>query len=158
MFTIDKVQSEADITFFAKLKVELVQYHAQYAKEQGITDLEVEYYDYEHAAANIFTRESYLLKLNNTVVGILQYEQQISEIDKSPIIYVHALYFIDKYRNVGFGIYVLKFLCRTYHIRIECSCWYDIPASQIYKKIGFKEMYTRYFLPIDNQFYESDQN
>ena len=158
MLIIEKVQSEADIAIFSKLKIELVQYHAKYAKDQGINDLEVEYYDYERAVENIFTRESYLLKLSNTVIGILQFEQQISDIDNCPIIYVHALYFIEQYRNIGLGIYALRFLCSTYHLRIECSCWYNIPASQTYRKIGFKELYTRYFLPTDNRFYESDQN
>ena len=158
MLQIQKVQSQEDIMLFSSLKIELAQYHAKYACMQGITDSEIAHYNEESVHQNIFKRESYLLKFPQKVVGILQYEQQISEIDNNPIIYVHALYFAEQYQNKGWGIYVLKHLCNTYNLRIECSCWYDIPASNTYEKIGFKRMYTRYFLPLDNRFYDSDQN
>ena len=158
MIEIQKVQTEDEIQIFANLKVQLIKYHAEYAHMQHIYDTEVSSYNYERARKHIFDRESFLIKLNNNVVGILQIEKQISEIDNEPILYVHALYFCNKYRDKGLGIFVLKYLCKTYKLRIECSCWYDIPARQLYEKLGFKTMYTRYFLPVNNHFYDSDQN
>lgn len=158
MIDFHKVQTEEDIQIFAKLKVELVQYHAEYARKRGIADAEINEYNYEHACKNIFDRESFLLKLNNMVIGILQIEKQLSEVDNNPILYVHALYFCKKYRDKGLGVHVLNYLCNTYRLRIECLCWYGIPASSLYQKIGFQNMYTRYFLPLDNRFYDSDQN
>lgn len=158
MIKFQKVQTKEDIRIFARLKIELVKYHMEYARKHGIADMDIEKYDYEHACENVFNRESFLLKLHNVVIGILQTEKQQSEIDGNPILYVHALYFCEEYRDKGFGIYVLKYLCNTYKLRIECTCWYDIPASNLYQKVGFKNMYTRYFLPLDNCFYDSDQN
>lgn len=158
MIDFHKVQTEEDMQIFAKLKVELVQYHAEYARKRGIADAEINEYNYEHACKHIFDRESFLLKLNNMVIGILQIEKQLSEVDNNPILYVHALYFCKKYRDKGHGVHVLKYLCNTYRLRIECLCWYGIPASSLYPKIGFQNMYTRYFLPLDNRFYDSDQN
>lgn len=158
MLQIQKVQSEEDIQIFTSLKIELAKYHEQYACMQGILDSEIVHYNKESVYQNIFTRESYLLKVREKVVGILQFEKQISEIDNNPILYVHALYFSEQYQNKAWGIYVLKYLCNTYNMRIECSCWYDIPALKIYEKIGFKRMFTRYILPMDNHFYDSDQN
>lgn len=158
MIEFQKVQTEKEIQIFAKLKIELVQYHTEYAHEHGIDDIDIKKYDYEHACEHVFSRESFLLKLHNLVIGILQIEKQQSEIDNNPILYVHALYFREEYRNKGFGVHVLKYLCNTYKLRIECLCWYDIPASNIYQKVGFKSMYTRYFLPLNNRFYDSDQN
>lgn len=153
-----RVQTEDDIQIFAKLKVELVQYHAEYVRKCGIVDTEINEYNYEHACKHIFDRESFLLKLNNMVIGILQIQKQQSEVDNNPILYVHALYFCKGYRDKGFGIHVLKHLCNTFRLRIECLCWYGIPASKLYQKVGFENMYTRYFLPLDNRFYDSDQN
>lgn len=158
MIDFHKVQTEDDIQIFVKLKVELVQYHAKYARKRGIVDAEINEYNYEHARKHIFDRESFLLKLNNIVIGILQIEKQQSEVDNNPILYVHALYFCEKYRDKGLGIHVLKYLCNTFRLRIECLCWYGIPASNLYQKVGFENMYTRYFLPLDNRFYDSDQN
>ncbi len=158
MLKIQKVQTKQDIQIFSKLKIQLMQYHAEYAHINGIDDYKIKKYDYGCACKHVFDRDSFLLKLNNNVIGILQTEKQISEIDNQIILYVHSLYFEEKYRDKGFGIYVLKYLINTYKLRIECSCWYDIPASQLYKKIGFRNLYTRYFLPLDNRFYDSDQN
>lgn len=155
MIKFYKVQTEEDIKIFADLEICLAQYHEEYARRQGINDSVEPESNYERTYKHIFIRDSFLIKLNNTVIGIMQTEIQTSEIDMEPILYVHALYFCEKYRNKGLGGYVLKFLCNTYNLRIECSCWYDIPASHVYEKIGFKKMYTRYFLPLDNQFYDS---
>lgn len=158
MLKIEKVQTMEDIKIFADFKIQLLRYHEEYALNLGIIDSEVNNYSYEDACRNIFNRESFILKLDNIAVGILQVEKQISEIDNNPILYVHSLYFSKQYRDKGFGVYVLKFLCKTYRLRIECSCWYNIPATKLYKKIGFKNLYTRFFLPFDNHFYDSDQN
>ncbi|MBQ4122633.1 GNAT family N-acetyltransferase [bacterium] len=158
MLTLKKVQSDEDIKIFAKLKLELIEYHKMYAQMAGITDFEIENYDYSSACKHINSRESYILQINTTDIGILQFDHQISDIDNANILYVHSLYICEKYRNKAFGIQVLKYLCNKYHTRIECSCWYDIPATQLYEKIGFKKMYTRYFLTTDNRFYDSDQN
>lgn len=158
MLKFRKVQTQEEIQVFANMKIQLSQYHAKYAYIQGIHDSVISEYDYERVCKNIFNRESFLLQLNDTTVGILQTEKQISEIDNTSILYIHALYFCEKYRDKGLGIHVLKYLCNTYKLRIECSCWYDIPAAQLYEKLGFKNMYTRYFLPMNNPFYDSDQN
>ena len=158
MLTFKKVQSDEDIKIFAELKLELIEYHKKYAQTLGIADFEIENYNYNSACKHIHSRESYILQLNAIDVGILQFEHQISDIDNTNILYVHSLYICEKYRNKTLGIQVLKYLCNTYHIRIECSCWYDIPAAQLYEKIGFNKMYTRYFLTTDNRFYDSDQN
>ena len=76
MVDFHKVQTEDDIQIFAKLKVELVQYHTEYARKQGIFDTEIKEYNYEHACNHIFDRESFLLKLSNTIIGILQFEKR----------------------------------------------------------------------------------
>ena len=53
--------------------------------------------------------------------------------------------FIDKnYRNMGIGTRVLNKLKEKLNYRIELECWYGMPANELYKKLGMKQIKTRY--------------
>ena len=87
------------------------------------------------------------MKRNDLRFGILQIEVKTSNVDMQRIIYIHSLYLTPEYQNVGFGKSILSFIHKQYsNMRIECECWYGIPASNMFERIGFKPMYIHYYL------------
>lgn len=104
------------------------------------------------------SRDNYIFLVDGEMVGMAQVEEQVSTVDDSPILFVHGVYIKPNARHNSIGGIFLRYLCRRYKKRIECECWYGIPASAIYEQAGFKPMVTRYVLPVSSRFYGSDQN
>ena len=146
------------LRILAEYKLKLMKYHHRYAKELNINDEVLITYNAEKALATLSHRDSYLIYLNEKHIGYIQVEIQKSAVDNSDILFVHGIYIQDEYQNRGFALRALQFICKKYKLRIECECWYDLPAAKIYEKIGFKKIFTRYFLPTDSEYYDSDQN
>lgn len=158
MFEIREAHTRDDLLTVGRLKIELMRYHIEYAEKMGIHDYEISEYSMEQALSTASSRDSYLFLRNNAAVGMAQVEEQISQEDQSPILFVHCIYIMHGARNQSIGGVFLRYLTRKYHKRIECECWYGIPATALYEKAGFQPMMTRYVLPMSSRFYGSDQN
>ncbi len=146
-----------ELLLFGTLKMELMQYHKNYAESFGIHDMELEEYTLERALNNAEQRDSYLIYRNHRLAGMVQVSEVISDVDQTEILFVHSLYLKELYRNCGIGGLLLRYLCRKYKKRIECECWYDLPAGRVYQRAGFRSMMTRFVLPLNSPFYGSDQ-
>lgn len=158
MLRIKQIYDGTDLLVLGTLKLELMQYHLEYAAKIGISDKELLQYTLEQALATASSRDSFLLLEDNATIGMAQVEEQISDVDENPILFVHGVYIRPGARQNGIGKAFFQYLCRRYKKRIECECWYGLPASALYEKAGFKPMLTRYVLPISNRLYGSDQN
>lgn len=153
-----QVYDNKDLLALGNLKVELMQYHLEYAAKIGIDDKELLHYSLEQALSTVATRDNYIFVLDNEVIGMSQVEEKVSAVDEKPILFVHGIYIRPGTQHEGIGGFFLRYLCRKYKKRIECECWYGLPASALYEKAGFKPMLTRYVLPMSSHFYGSDQN
>lgn len=158
MLRIKQVYDQEDILALGNLKMELMQYHLEYAAKIGINDKELLQYTLEQALSTALSRDNFLFLADGEIVGMAQVEEQVSAVDNSPILFVHGIYIRPNARHHNFGGFFLRYLCRRYKKRIECECWYGLPASTLYEKAGFRPILTRYMLPTSNRFYGSDQN
>lgn len=134
-----------DIQTFGKYKVDLIKYHQQYANKLGLFDEVVEKYDFNDAIKNVGKDGFYqfLIMNNDKEVGILEYQITKSDIDKKDIIYIKNIYIEESFRGIGLGKKVINEL-RKMKYRIELECWYNMPANDLYKSLGAKEIKTRY--------------
>lgn len=158
MLSIKQIYSEEDMLVLGKLKMELMRYHLEYAEQFGISDHELLQYTLEQALSTASSRDNFLFFMNDEPIGMAQVEEQISSVDSNPILFVHSMYIKPDTRNRSIGGIFLRRLCKKYKKRIECECWYNIPASELYIKAGFQPLVTRYILPQSSRFYGSAQN
>lgn len=158
MLEIREVHTQDELLILGQLKVELMQYHVGYAEKLGIHDCEICDYSLEQALSTVSSRHSYLFFRSKEAVGMAQVEEQVSQVDQVPILFVHGIYIKPGARNKSIGGIFLRYLTRKYRKRIECECWYGIPANELYQKAGFRPIMTRYVLPMSSRFYGSDQN
>lgn len=158
MLYIKQVYDQKELLALGNLKMDLMQYHLDYAAQIGISDKELLQYTLEQAMSTAPSRDNYIFLVDGEMVGMAQVEEQVSTVDDSPILFVHGVYIKPNARHNSIGGIFLRYLCRRYKKRIECECWYGIPASAIYEQAGFKPMVTRYVLPVSSRFYGSDQN
>ena len=158
MLYIKQVYDQEDVLALGNLKMDLMQYHLEYATRIGIKDKELLQYTLEQALYTVSSRDNFLFLVDGEIVGMAQVEEQVSAVDDSPILFVHGIYIRPNARQYSIGGFFLRYLCRRYKKRIECECWYGLPASTLYEKAGFKPILTRYVLPPSSRFYGSDQN
>lgn len=128
-------------------KHKLMEYHRQFAEQSGIVDDELKNYSDSRALETLSERDSYLILLDDDVIGYIQTEIKKSIVGNDNVLFIHGLYIDEPYRNHSYGITACKLLYEKYGIGIECECWYNLPASKIYEKIGFKNIVTHYYLP-----------
>lgn len=142
---LKKVEEKNDIQTFGKYKVDLIKYHQQYANKLGLFDEVVEKYDFNDAIKNVGKDGFYqfLIMNNDKEVGILEYQITKSDIDKKDIIYIKNIYIEESFRGIGLAKKVINEL-RKMKYRIELECWYNMPANDLYKSLGAKEIKTRY--------------
>lgn len=158
MLSIRQVYKQEDLLILGKMKMELMRYHLEYAAQLGIDDKELLQYTLDQALSTTGERDNYLFYADDEPIGIAQVEEQISYVDNLPILFVHGIYIKPDARNQSIGGIFLRYICSKYKKRIECECWYNIPASVLYQKAGFRPIMTRYTLPLSSRFYGSDQN
>ena len=158
MLHIKQVYDQEDLLALGNLKMELMKYHLDYSSQIGINDKELLQYTLEQALSTASSRDKSIFLVNDEIVGMAQVEEQISDVDDIPILFVHGVYIRSNARHYGIGGIFLQYLCRRYKKRVECECWYGLPASTLYERAGFKPMVTRYVLPTSSRFYGSDQN
>ena len=158
MLTIIEATTEDELRVLASFKLELMQYHIEYATRIGIADRELMQYCLEQALSTAHCRINYLLMWSGEPVGMSQVQEQISNIDFEPMLFIHSIYITASARENRISSQYLEFLCKKYSRRIECECWYGIPAGKLYEQAGFLPMVTRYCLPTISYRYGSDQN
>lgn len=158
MLRIKQVYDQEDLLALGSLKMDLMQYHLEYSAQIGINDKELLQYTLEQTLSTALARDNFIFLVDGEIVGMAQVEEQVSAVDDSPILFVHSIYIKPNFRHYSIGGLFLRYLCRRYKKRIECECWYGLPASNLYEKAGFKPMVTRYALPSNSRFHGSDQN
>ncbi len=147
MIVLSPLLSKTEEEMFLRAKVQLIQYHYCYALACGIDDSEIRDYDLLSARNSMIGRENFLVKLDNIPVGMVQYQITKSALDDANIVFVHSLYIFDDFQNKGIAYWLLRQLFLMYaNHRIECECWYNIPAEVQYEKIGFRTLYSRLFI------------
>ncbi|MDD3303884.1 MAG: GNAT family N-acetyltransferase [Clostridia bacterium] len=142
-----KVESRDEINQFSKFKVDLIKYHQQYANKLGLFDIVVDDYDDNKAIRNIGEKGFYqfLINYDNRYVGMVEYQIQKSEIDNESILYLKDIYIEESCRGLGIGSKIISEL-KKLDYRIELECWYGMPANELYRSIGAKELKTRYMI------------
>jgi GNAT superfamily N-acetyltransferase len=140
--------TENTLNTFAELKVSLIKYHVQYARELGFEDEASKKYDCTDAVKH-FRREGYsqyLIKQNRSVIGILEIKKSKSSMDPSQeCLMVENIYFLEGYRGKGYLTEIVTMLKKK-NRTIELECYYELPAHNVYQKLGFKRFKTRYFI------------
>lgn len=76
---------------------------------------------------------------------MIEYQIITSDIDKKKILYIKYIYIEQRFRRKGIGKEVINLL-KKLNYRIELECWYDMPANDLYKSLGMKEIKTRYMM------------
>lgn len=142
-----EVKTPEEIKKFGKYKLELIKYHQQYANKLGLYDEKVDKYTYEDAVRHIGEENYYqfLIIYNDNEVGILEYEIKKSDIDNKDILYIKNIYIDESFRGNGIGKQIINEL-KQLNYRIELECWYGMPANELYKSLGMKEIKVRYML------------
>lgn len=149
MINIKHVQTDdfVHIKTIVEYKHKLMKYHSQFAEQLGISDDELKNYSDSRALETLSERDSYLIFLDNEVIGYIQTEIKKSIVGNDNVLFIHGLYIDEPYRNRSYGITACKRLYEKYKMGIECQCWYNLPAAKIYEKLGFKNIVTHYYLP-----------
>ncbi len=144
---LKKVDCDSDIEIFGRYKVELIKFHQQYAQKLGLFDNVVANYSYDDAIRYINEKGyfQFLIQMDNEIVGIIEYQITNSDIDEKKILYIKDFYIGDDFRGKGIGKEVIK-LIKKLDYRIELECWYEIPANNLYKSLGMREIKTRYMM------------
>ncbi len=144
---LKKVDYNDDIEIFGNYKVDLIKLHQQYAQKLGLFDKVVENYNYDDAIRNINKKGyfQFLIKVENDIVGIIEYQITNSDIDKKRILYIKDFYIDENFRGKGIGKEVINLL-KKLNYRIELECWYEMPANNLYKSLGMREIKTRYMM------------
>ncbi|WP_312814271.1 GNAT family N-acetyltransferase [Sedimentibacter sp.] len=153
-----EVEKEEDLALLGEMKLELMRYHLSFAEKLGIADYELLNYTKEQALSTSSQRTSILFYCENELIGMSQVQEQVSEVDNCPILFIYSIYIKPSVQNQGVGNQFLHYLANKYRKRIECECWYDMPSKGFYKHVGFRPMMTRYILPTTSSYYGSDQN
>lgn len=148
---LKKLNCDNDIEIFGKYKVELIKFHQQYAQKLGLFDNVVDNYNYDDAIRHIDEKGyfQFLIQVENEIVGIIEYQITNSDIDKKKILYIKDFYIDDNFRGKGIGKEVMKLL-KELNYRIELECWYEMPANNLYKSLGMREIKTRYMMDYHN--------
>lgn len=143
---LKKLDTKSDIDLFAKYKVSLIKLHQQCAEKIGLNDQKVKEYDENDAIRHIGKSNYYqfIIIYNNQEVGIIEYNIETSDIDNLKILYIKNIFIDSKYRKLGIGKAVLLEIRKQTNLRIELECWYGMPANDLYKNLGMKEIKTRY--------------
>lgn len=144
---LKKIKSSQEKKLFVDYKLKLVKLHQKYATTLKIFDQVVENYD-DIAAMRHFNEKGYfqfLIKKEDEVIGILEYQITISDIDNKEIVYIKKFYINEEYQGKGYGKKVIEIL-KKIGCRIELECWYEMPANNIYKAFGMRQIKTRYML------------
>ena len=144
------MENQEEIKEFGKYKVELIKEHQYYANNINLYDMVVDDYNINDALRHIGKKNYYQFLIINDKqsIGILEYKIENSEIDDKEILYLKDIYIKKEFKNKGIGKKVLSEL-KKLNYRIELECWYNMPANNFYKTMGFKELKTRYMLDIE---------
>lgn len=142
-----KMDCDNDIEIFGKYKVKLIKSHQQYAQKLGLFDKVVDSYNYDDAIRHINENGyfQFLIRVENEIVGIIEYQITNSDIDKRKILYIKDIYIDNNFRGKGIGKQVMKLL-KKLNYRIELECWYEMPANNLYRSLGMREIKTRYIM------------
>ena len=145
--SLKEVNSNNDIKTFGEYKVELIKFHQEYAEKLGLFDKVVDNYNFNDVIRHIKQKGffQFLIQIENKTVGIIEYQITKSDIDQKKILYIKNIYIDNNFRGKGVGKEVIN-LIKTLNYRIELECWYGIPANNLYKSLGMKEIKTRYMM------------
>lgn len=144
---LKKIDNTNEIETYGKYKVELINFHQQYAQRLGLFDEVVDSYNYNDAIRNINKKGffQFLIQTENKTVVMIEYQIIKFDIDKKKILYIRDIYIDENYRGKGIGKEVMNLLKILNYI-IELECWYEMPANNLYKALGMRVIKTRYMM------------
>lgn len=87
---------------------------------------------YKVELTNFHQQHAQKLGLFDNVVDNYRYDDAIRHID-------------DNFRGKGIVKEVMRLL-ETLNYRIELECWYEMPANNLYKSLGKREIKARYMM------------
>lgn len=139
---------------FAKLKVELIHAHTDYANKVNINDTISSEYN-THNALKHLNEENYyqwlIMNKHNNTIGYIEFKKMKSSINNIDTLYINGIYIIPEFRHHGIGTQIIKNLMnyenKKYNIELEA--WYQLDAEKLYKKLGFQPMYTHYIYQME---------
>ena len=103
MLRIKQVHDQEELLALGNLKLDLMQYHLEYADHIGINDKELLHYTIEQALSTALLRDNFIFQIDNGIVGMAQVEEQVSSVDNSPspILFVHGIYIRPHARHLN---------------------------------------------------------
>lgn len=136
--------------FFCKSILNLIKYHNEFAIKLEYDDKILKDYTVNDAKSDFENPRyrHYIIVCNNKKIGVLKYKISTFDVEKIPSIKITKLWTDGSIHGVTNK--VIEFIKRSYPEIgvIELDCWYNLPAEHIYKKLGFKPVFTRYTLKI----------
>lgn len=136
--------------YYTEKAVELLKYHKGYAEILGINDKVVDAYTKEDAKKHFNDNNfrHYIIVNGGKNIGILQINLIKSDIDDEECIHISKIWSDGSYKGVLRGVIgILRNKFKEVK-SIELECWYNLPANEVYKHIGFKSYCTLYRLDI----------
>ena len=118
---LKKLDCDNDIEIFSKSKAELIKFYQQY---NGVDN-----YNYDDVIHHINER------------GYFQFLIQV----ENEKLCIKDFYIDNNFRGKGIGKEVIKLL-KELNYRIELEYWYGMPANNLYKSLGIREIKTRYMM------------
>ena len=146
---VNAEESESNKQLFKSMVLELVKYHKEFADRAEIPDSIIDNYTLESAGKhfNESGYYNYIIEKCGIYVGIVQLELIKSTFNGLPALVFHKVYITKLAQGTGAFSDVVELIHKMFpdiH-SIELDCWYNLPAQEIYKHLGFKEAYRHYF-------------
>lgn len=139
--------TQENLNVFAKLKVIEIHYHKKYADISNITDTETLNYTETDATSHFCEKDyyQYLISVNYETVGILEYKLTTASVSSKNICELCNIYIVEEQQNKGYATDIISYLKKTYHT-LELDVYYNLQSKELYKSLGFKEIYSRMIL------------
>lgn len=132
--------SKENEQYYIEKIVNLVKYHKQYAEKMGIFDRVIVNYSNVDAVKHFndpFYRH-FLILNDKKPCGVLQIKIKQSSFDNNQSLHICKIWSEESISGVlRFVINKLKELFPEVN-SLELECWYDLPANEIYKHLGFQ--------------------
>lgn len=137
---ITKKSHNALIDTYVDMKILEIQSHIPYAEKMGYFDNVCNNYSKQQAYDYLDTCETYLIRLSDekqTIAGFFQIAPN-DAFDQNGIT-LDNIYVKDEFRSLGIAKQVIEMLTEK-HESIILECFYGIPALELWKKLGFREI------------------
>lgn len=138
MTSFVEVKNDSQLQLFATYKVKLMNEIKSAASNLGFLDKDIQEYTIDRALKSFKTRDNFLISYNGIYVGGFQVLIRESLFETKEIAYLHNIYVEEKFRNLGIGNNIIRYIHVSYKKPIECECWYGMSSLYFFNSLGFK--------------------